>query len=129
MAMEAGACGVYGILMRDAAEKEIVEVYEEFLEKATDVNGPDSFNDITVQGWYSELYTRLVTAFSRSGVAIPEGACLMYTGVEDDRPGRCDTPAREWVLGFGLFTKPDEYPEMHQTFKKIANWHTWVVLV
>jgi len=126
VSMEAGACVAYGILMCDVTHKEPVVVYEEFLEKAANAKKADAFDDITTHDWYPELYARLVEAFALNRLVVPDAACLLYTGTEDDRPARCETPAGEWVLGFGLLQDPDQYPVMDESFKKEARWHTWV---
>lgn len=124
--MDACACVTYGILMRDVTHDEPVIVYEEFLEKAANTKQEGAFDDITTQDWYPALYGSLVEAFALNGLVIPAGACMLYTGAEDDRPARCQTPAGEWVLGFGLLQHPDQYPVMADSFKNAATWHTWV---
>jgi hypothetical protein len=57
---------------------------------------------------------------------VPSGAYLVWTGSEDDRPARCSTPPEGWVLGWGLFTKPWDYPEMDASFREHAAFHEWV---
>jgi hypothetical protein len=95
MGVEAGACAVYGILMCEVTHRQTVEVYEEFLQKAAAADGDHPFDDISIQDWYGELSQRLVQAFALDEVIVPEGVSLLYTGSEDDRPGRCLTPADE----------------------------------
>jgi hypothetical protein len=58
-------------------------------------------------------------------------AVLIYTGDEDERPGRCSTAADDWILGVGLYgvIDPDATPpakELPLAFVRISDWHTWV---
>jgi len=123
---EAGLGAAFGILMCDVTHQKVRGVYEEFLKKTANAKEADAFDDITTKHWYPELYSRLVAAFALDGVVIPESACLMYTGKEDERPARCSTPPGQWVLGFGLFCHPNHYPVIDESFTKLADWHTWV---
>jgi hypothetical protein len=53
---------------------------------------------------------------------------LLWTGSEADRLAHCATPADEWILGFGVFTNPWNYPPMDASFRKSASFHSWVWL-
>jgi len=57
-----------------------------------------------------ELRDRLIQAFAEDGIVIPASAALLWTGSEADRLARCATPAGEWILGYGAFTNPWDYP-------------------
>jgi hypothetical protein len=59
----------------------------------------------------------------RARYGAPELAGLIYTGSEDERPGRCHTPPGVWLLGIGLLVFPADVPP---AFREVARWHTWV---
>ena len=66
-----------------------------------------------------EIRDRLIKAFAEDGIIVPASAALLWTGSEADRLARCATPADEWILGFGVFTNPWDYPPMDESFKKV----------
>jgi hypothetical protein len=72
-----------------------------------------------------ELRDRLIQAFAEDGIIIPVSAALLWTGSEADRLARSATPADEWVLGYGVFTNPWDYPPMDESFRKSASFHSW----
>ncbi len=51
---------------------------------------------------------------------------LHWTGEEDDRPGRCETGAGEWLYGVGMFLFGHQQPDLTPEFRKLSEWHTWV---
>ena len=71
---------------------------------------------------------RLIGAFAEDGILVPASAVLLWTGSEADRLAHCETPADEWILGFGVFTNPWDYPPMDASFRKSASFHSWVWL-
>ena len=72
-----------------------------------------------------EVRDRLIKAFAEDGIIVPASAALLWTGSEADRLARCATPADEWILGYGVFTNPWDYPPMDESFKKISGFHSW----
>lgn len=56
----------------------------------------------------------------------PENSVLMHTGYDDDRPGRCQTDAEEFILGFGVYDFPDIEIQMSDHYRSQAEWHSWV---
>ena len=69
---------------------------------------------------------RFVAAFAKVGIVVPDGATILYTGDEDDRPGSGAVDADEYVIGFGLFKRPETYPKLDSSFTAVSEWHTWV---
>lgn len=129
MGMDAGACGAFGLYLPQF--EQVADLYKELREYVQAVNldetdedslcDPDEFERIP------EFTDRFVTAFAeRCSIHVPPGAYLIWTGNEHDRPARCDTPSEEWVLGWGLLTKPWDYPEMDASFREHAAFHEWV---
>ena len=72
-----------------------------------------------------EFRDRLIKAFAEDGIIVPASAALLWTGSEADRLAQCATPADEWILGCGVFTKPWDYPPMDESFRKSASFHSW----
>ena len=129
MSTSAGACGAFGILLSPDSFPAVVAILEqiqkivaEYDDEAMEYNSPEEYPAIKA------LLEPLKTAFRDNGIIIPDGADLQWTGSEDDRPARCDTRAEQWVVGFGLYTRPTQYPPMDATFLGHADWHTWVWL-
>jgi hypothetical protein len=129
MGMDAGAAGVFGLYLPQFDQ--LGDLYTELQsyvklvrngESDEDPDGePDAFDRI------SEYRERLAAAFAEHyKINVPRSARLLWTGSEDDRPARCDTPAEQWVLGWGLLTKPWDYPEMDASFRQYAALHEWV---
>ena len=129
MSTSAGACGAFGILLRPvelpavvAIREEIEKIAAEYDDEEMQYNSPEEYPEIKA------FLEPLKLALREGGINVPDGADLMWTGSEDDRPSRCDTQAEQWVLGFGLFTRPDQFPAMDATFLDASEWHTWVWL-
>jgi hypothetical protein len=72
------------------------------------------------------IRNRLVKAFAEGGIIVPDSASLLWTGSEADRLAQSVTPADEWILGYGIFTDPWDYPPMEESFKRTARFHSWV---
>lgn len=134
MSTSAGAAGAFGILLMERSEVSGLRAQINDL-----INGLQDENQADEDQTYDDLnldpddkpeikaFTPLlITAFRNAGIEVPDEAELFWTGWEHDRPANCSTPAEEFVLGFGLFTDPWDFPEMHQSFRDIARWHTWV---
>ncbi len=116
------ACGAFGILLSDYA-KELKDLYTEFLEEVEEHrDDPEARDDVARR--YSP---RFIEAFRALGIHVPEGAELHYTDEEEDRPGSTETPGNDWVLGFGLFTNPWDWPPMDESFREVARFEQWVV--
>ena len=73
---------------------------------------------VLVRAMHPELWHAV-----REEASAPDDADLFYTDSEDDRPGRCDTEAEIWLLGYGLAAFPRDVPD---AFRAKADWHTWV---
>jgi hypothetical protein len=128
MSMDAGAAGMYGILLSEVKDPAIAQIYKEFTDALAPYleEGPSGLDDITAEPLYPEFRARFVKAFEVTGITVPEEAWLGYTGSGDDRPARCATPPDVWVLGLGIFTRPDQWPTLDESFIKASEMHTWV---
>lgn len=76
----------------------------------------------------AEWSHRVRAAFAEMGVEVPSSARLCWTGSSDDRAGECETEPEQWVLGWGLYTRPRAYPafgEEHDLFYEACLFHTW----
>jgi hypothetical protein len=130
MGYDVTAQGAFGLLLSNHAQ-ELSTLQEEFkaavseAEKRAEeaMDSTEEAREVVADEWVD----RFVEAFRQAGINVPEEANLFYTGSEDERPGRTDAPAEEWVLGFGMLTMPWDWPEMDASFRKAAFWHTWVV--
>lgn len=127
MSTSCGACGAYGILLSGVdlpavaeIRAKLEEIRNGYAEDPGDYNSPEDYPET------KELIEPLKKAFRATGINVPEDAGLLWTGSEDDRPAQCETPAEEWVLGFGLFTRPDMFPVMDKSFIEKSEWRTWV---
>jgi hypothetical protein len=133
MGYDVGAAGAFGLLLSDYADK-LGDLYQKFLdghealveELSDDEDYEECELDDEVQEWAEAFVPRFVKAFAKLGIVVPEGVRLHPTGDEDERPGRTETDADDWVLGFGMLKKPWTYPKMHKSFRQAADWHTWV---
>ena len=117
--------GAYGILLSryEAQLGDLPKRINAAAEAAMDEGGmPVDIRNDAVRRFVPALRK----AFATLGIVVPPQARLLSTGDEDDRPGRCNVSYEEWVLGFGVFIRPDKYPQMHRSFVKAADHHTWV---
>lgn len=60
----------------------------------------------------------------RRGYGAPPDAMLFWTGLEDDRPGRCETEPETWLLGHEASDFPGAM--VPADWREKASWHTWV---
>ena len=129
MGVDAGAAGAFGLYLPQF--KHLQDVYKElqdYVKQVRDAESedhprrdPEDFSEI------STYRDRLIAALvARYGIQVPPGAHLIWTGSEDERPARCTTPAEQWVLGWGLLTRPWEYPNLDASFRNHAGFHDWV---
>jgi hypothetical protein len=131
MSTSCGACGAYGILLSEIDMPTVVAIREKLDKIVVDFPESDNFdleeyNTPEDYPGIKELIDPLKQAFRVSGISVPEEASLQWTGSEDDRPARCNTPSEDWVLGFGLFTIPNNIPTLDKSFIKVSEWHDWV---
>jgi hypothetical protein len=120
-----GASGAYGILLSASEDPAILAISRKLAGAVAD-SDPEVDDEEEDIPKVVELAEELRVVLREAKVVIPDGASLMWTGSEDDRPGRCDTPAEDWVFGWGLFTDPATYPKIDPSFAKLAFFHTWV---
>lgn len=82
-----------------------------------------------VDAYLSAFYDSDVRmAVRRCGIPVPGEARLFYTGLNEDRPGRCDTDSEQLILGFGLMAAFDAgvNADLPPGFRQQAKLHTWV---
>ncbi len=132
MSMSSGAAGAFGIMLSTIPQ--IQDIYGKFEAEVLVLEEKEGDRESLIREdneEIKEILAKYQTLFStllhtKCGVIVPCLATLHYTGCEDDRLGTGSTPAKEWVLGFGIYTNPWEYPEMADSFRTVAGYHTWV---
>lgn len=132
MGYDVGCAGAFGLLLSQHAEK-LGKVYSELLSEIKALRqrcagNPDLDGHETdeIEKLAEQHGPSIIERFRQMGIDIPGGASLHHTGDWDDRPGRTLTPAEDFVLGYGLYTRPWDYPPMSESFRQVAEWHTWV---
>ncbi len=119
------AHAAYGVMLSEEHQKELEKLREKFESSIDEDECPSERRD-RFRTWLSLdsdavwLLTRL-----RESTDAPPEATLIYTGDEDDRPGRCHTEAGSWLLGAGMMDFPNQI-RFSEQFKERATWHTWV---
>jgi hypothetical protein len=129
MGVDAGAAGAFGLYLPQFNQlQDLYEELQDYVKQVRDGESEDHRNgDPSDFGEISTYRDRFTVAFvERCGIQVPAGVSLIWTGSENERPARCSTPAEQWVLGWGLLTRPWEYPEMHASFREHAAFHEWV---
>jgi hypothetical protein len=126
------AHGAWGIVLSeheaiDEAYKKFSSAMEEAEEKydEEEVEIDDSKDDFLHKAAQKHLRAIVAEVTARIG-APPPKARLLWTGSEDDQPGRCNTGGNEWILGVGMLRDPRKPLEVSNAFAKVADWHTWV---
>lgn len=129
MGQDAGAAGAYGILLGTIGFPEMESInsrLEELITAYKDDEDGLELDEMDTSARAIAIQVELIALLKLNGIKVPDLAVLFYTGTEDARPARCDTPAESWVLGFGLFSKPNSIPRLDESFDKLSEWHTWV---
>jgi len=134
MSTNAGICGFWGILLDQREEPEVKQLVEDINNLVA--SNQESDDEEIPGGWWcvdehedeinKEFFDRTVSVLQRCGIVVPEEACIIHTGSDDDRPCRCETWADQWGIGFGILMNPWEWPELHESFKEAGEFHTWV---
>lgn len=138
MGIDCGCGGIYGVhLTPDLIGQPLLDKLTACIGKARDEN-PDSYEDEiedAASGIATDtLLAEVSAALAAKGIVVPVGSAtgkplgpsFQYHGTHDDAPGRCSCPEEAWFLGWGIFTLPDHYPPMHDSFVNTADFHTWV---
>ena len=136
MSQDCGASGAFGLLLSEYQDRRgpVGELVRAFVAAAYPVAQLHEEDPADADGDVARARRRLTQrfmprfrrVFAAAGIPLPRGACFCYTDGDDSRPGRTETPAGDWVLGFGLFRAPWTWPEMAPGFRRHARWHTWV---
>lgn len=133
MSQNCGAVGVFGLLLSeyDYLQPLVTEI-RNFIERKQDELGVMSDEIVETNGFHEEWVPKIVAAFKAHGINVPEECHLFHTGSDTDRPAACETEADDFVLGWGMITSPWHWHESlgvdkwDETFRKAANFHTWV---
>ena len=126
MSSSAGIGGAFGLLLPEFPK--VAAIYGDLklvLDKALEEERAENPGDMESAPEVIELRDRLIKAFAEDRIIVPASAALLWTGSEADRLAQCATPADEWILGYGVFTNPWEYPPMDESFKKSSGFHSW----
>jgi hypothetical protein len=150
MGIDAGPCGVFGIYLPKYVGKSgyagFKDLYYKILRYGNNLAdiglGDEEDEDALEFGITNEEYylgddaweakvnkkflEEVKAYFKKNGIVLPEGVRLHWTGGENDRPARCSTPYEEWCLGHGMLMDPWDWPEMHESYRKVAEFHEWV---
>jgi hypothetical protein len=129
MSTSAGIGGAFGLLLPKFPK--VAAIYDDLklvVSKTIEGNGAGDPGDMESAPEVLRVRDRLIGAFAEDGIIVPASAALLWTGSEADRLARCETPADEWILGFGVFTNPWDYPPMDESFRKNSTFHSWAWL-
>lgn len=125
MSAECGGSGAFGLLLSKYAG-DLGSTYKWFLQKVNGTGDAASLTNDEMEAIAAPCVARLRARFREIGIDVPKGAQLIFTGYDDERPGRCQVDEEEWILGFGVFMEPWKYPPMHESFRKAAEFYNWV---
>ena len=130
MSVECGAAGAFGLYL--PLYEQVSDIYNElktYVHRVMNDEDPDEANETGDPESFAripEFCNRLIAAFAKIGIVVPPGASLIWTDSEESRPAECSTESEEWVLGWGAFTAPWNYPQdFDPSFKKAASFSTW----
>jgi hypothetical protein len=129
MSSSAGIGGAFGLLLSEFSS--VAAIYGDlklYVNQALDREVAAEPGELEGAMEVLQIRDRLIGAFAEDRIHVPASAALLWTGSEADRLAHCETPADEWILGFGVFTKPWDYPPMDESFRKSASFHSWVWL-
>jgi hypothetical protein len=129
MSTSAGIGGAFGLLLPKFPK--VAAIYGDLrsvVNEAVEGKGAGDPGDMESAPEVLRVRDRLIGVFAEDGILVPASAALLWTGSEADRLAHCATPADEWILGFGVFTNPWDYPPMDASFRKSASFHSWVWL-
>jgi len=127
MSSSAGIGGAFGLLLLEYPQ--VAAIYGDLklaIDKAIEEESAGNPGELENAPEVLDVRDRLIKAFAEDGIVVPASAALLWTGSEADRLARCETPADEWILGFGVFTNPWDYPPMEESFRKNSGFHSWV---
>ncbi len=127
MSSSAGIGGAFGLLLSEFPS--VAAIYGDlklYINQALDREVAAEPGELEGAMEVLQIRDRLIGAFAEDRIHVPASAALLWTGSEADRLAHCATPADEWILGFGVFTNPWNYPPMDASFRKSASFHSWV---
>jgi len=127
MSSSAGTGGAFGLLLPEFPK--VAAIYGDLklvVDKALEDESAENPGDMESAPEVIEIRDRLIKAFADDGIIVPASAVLLWTGSEADRLAQCATPTDEWILGYGVFTNPWDFPPMDESFRKNSGFHSWV---
>lgn len=135
MGFDTAANAVYGVQVPEEWTFRLQQMLLDTAESLHKKDNPDSWKDFEPMSWAEylredeERFMRTLRRNQKGEVealvawlGAPPDAQLFWTGDEDDRPGRCETEANSWLVGYGLLSFPRDVPKA----KWKPEWHTWV---
>jgi len=128
MGYDVSACAVFGILIDEEVAERLGQPWEDFLAATAQSHDFHDSDDFIYPDEAAEPFTAgIIKALDSMGIVVPEESHLFHTGTQDERPGRTETDANQWIIGIGLLDKPWQFPRCYASFQDLARWHTWVV--
>ena len=120
MSYEIGCCGIWGVEITE--ENVGKELHDKLCQAIADY---DTDKHDAVSDALEPLNNSVRLVLAKGGVVVPDNCYLDYTGSGDDYPGRCATPAETILFGLGMYMPPWQCPTVDESFKKVADLHTW----
>ncbi len=117
-----------GVAREAAASAEHLESMEEIddFAEAAGVTGADNGVAAYIK-IVGPVLENIVCLLEALGIEVSKDAMLIWTGSGDDRPGRCEAPIDEVILGFWLNDHdPTEPIAMSDEFLKRSHHYSWV---
>jgi hypothetical protein len=129
MAVDYFAHAVFGVELDEEDQDHLNGLYAEIRDKVEEEEGDFLFVSEVCERLHSE-HPDLLPSLQEKYKSGP-GTYLMYTGSEDERPGRCAAPAETWLLGIGMYGALSPEPDkkkivLPDEFIWKSDWHTWV---
>jgi hypothetical protein len=123
------AHAAYGVIV----EGDALQALEEGFNKAMmELEDTDEFDDLYASERSDAAMTRFLEQ-DAEGYArvmelagVPRDANLIWTGGQDERPGRCHTQPETWIAGYGVLSFPRKVDKTK--FKTEPEWFFWVTV-
>jgi hypothetical protein len=133
MRQSCGPVCIFGLLVSDYEYmSDIVKEMWDFVEKKQNECSCATEEVVESQNFEDTWIPKIIARFAEHGISARDTCALYYTGSEDTRPARCETPAEDFVLGYGMITDPWLWHDFYDTdfwdrsFKDAATSHTWI---
>lgn len=126
MGYNLGCCGVWGVILGDEHVGSDLRLYVRGL---MEYHGdPEKLDDGNVRAkeTFELAAMHVAKKMSERGIVAPAGCTLHYTGDQEDCPGCCGVDPDTILFGIGMMKPPWEWPNVDDSWKKVATLHTWV---